>query len=117
MNNSFYTVFEYVEHNLIRQLVLKVILTILLSMCSVLMFLDDLHVHLFRLMKRNELYVCLMRGWVCRLQLLLVLGSTVILRSEFHRTHYHILLSQIKRLPQPGGLGPHIYISGTGWPG
>jgi hypothetical protein len=36
-----------------------IILTILLSMCSVLMFLDDLHVHLFGLMKRNEIYVCM----------------------------------------------------------
>jgi hypothetical protein len=36
----------------------------------------------------------LMRGWVC-LQLLPGLVSTVILRSESHRTHDHILLSQI----------------------
>jgi hypothetical protein len=35
----------------------------------------------------------LMRGWVCRLQLLLVLASAVILRSESRGTHDHILLS------------------------
>jgi hypothetical protein len=36
----------------------------------------------------------LTRGWVCRLQLLLVLACTVILGSESHGTHYHISLSQ-----------------------
>jgi hypothetical protein len=51
----------------------------------------------------------LMRGWVCRLQLLLVLVSAVSLRSESHGTHDHILLTQIRDL-QPGGPGPHIYI-------
>jgi hypothetical protein len=35
-------------------------------------------------------------GWVCRLQLLLVLASAVILRSESRGTHDHILLSQIR---------------------
>jgi hypothetical protein len=50
-----------------------------------------------------------MRGWVCRLQLLLVLASPVILRSESRGTRDHILLSEL-RLPQPGGPGPHIYI-------
>jgi hypothetical protein len=38
----------------------------------------------------------LTRGWVCRLQLLLDLASTVILGSESHRTHDHISLSQIR---------------------
>jgi hypothetical protein len=37
-----------------------------------------------------------MRGWVCHLQLLLVLASTVILMSESCGTHDHILLSQIQ---------------------
>jgi hypothetical protein len=37
----------------------------------------------------------LMRGWVCRLQLLLALASAVILRSKSCRTHGHILLFQI----------------------
>jgi hypothetical protein len=36
----------------------------------------------------------LMRGWVCSLQLLLVLASVVILRSEFCGTHDHNLLSE-----------------------
>jgi hypothetical protein len=43
-------------------------------------------------------------GWVCRLQLLLVLDSAVILGSELRRTHDNILL------PQAGGPGPSIYI-------
>jgi hypothetical protein len=30
---------------------------------------------------------CMIRGWVCRLQLLLALSSAVILGSEFRRTH------------------------------
>jgi hypothetical protein len=38
----------------------------------------------------------LTRGRVCRLQLLLALASTVILRSESRGTHDHILLSQIR---------------------
>jgi hypothetical protein len=39
------------------------------------------------------------------------LASTVIIRSETHRTHGHILLSQDSRIPQPGGPGPRIYIA------
>jgi hypothetical protein len=38
----------------------------------------------------------LTRGWICRLQLLLVLASAFIFRSESRRTHDHILLSQIQ---------------------
>jgi hypothetical protein len=49
----------------------------------------------------------LTRWWVCRLQLLLVLVSTVILWSESRRTHGHILLSQIR----DSGPGPRIYIA------
>jgi hypothetical protein len=41
----------------------------------------------------------LTRGHVCRLLLLLVLASAVILYSEFRRTHYHIVLSQIRDSP------------------
>jgi hypothetical protein len=37
----------------------------------------------------------LTRGWVCRLQLLLALASSVILRSDSRGTHDHNLLSQI----------------------
>jgi hypothetical protein len=43
----------------------------------------------------------LMRGWVCHLQLLLVLSSAVILRSD---------TVSDSRLLQPGGPAPHIYI-------
>jgi hypothetical protein len=45
----------------------------------------------------------LTRGWVCRLQLLLVLDSAVILRSESRGTHDHILLSQIRDSPNLEG--------------
>jgi hypothetical protein len=52
----------------------------------------------------------LTRGWVCRLQLLRVLASAVILRSKFHRTHFHILLSQIRDSPNLEGQVP-VFIS------
>jgi hypothetical protein len=65
-------------------------------------------------------------GWVYRLQLLLVLASTVILRSESRGTYDHILLFSDSRLPQPRWPGPRIYIPqeqdspvippGTGFP-
>jgi hypothetical protein len=68
----------------------------------------------------------LMRGWVCRLEYLLGLASAVILRSESHGTHDHILLPSDSKLPQSGGPGPRIYIPqeqgclvinpGTGFP-
>jgi hypothetical protein len=41
----------------------------------------------------------LTRRWVCRLQLLLVLASAVILRSDSRGTRDHILLSQIRDSP------------------
>jgi hypothetical protein len=41
----------------------------------------------------------LTKGCVCRLQLLPVLASAVILRSESRGTHDHILLSQIRDIP------------------
>jgi hypothetical protein len=53
----------------------------------------------------RQLRVCwcgvlsLMRGWVCHLQLLLALASTVILRCESRGTRDHILLSQIRDFP------------------
>jgi hypothetical protein len=52
----------------------------------------------------------LTRGRVCRYQLLLVLASRVILRTEVHGTHYLILLSQIRDSPKPGWLGLRVYI-------
>jgi hypothetical protein len=45
------------------------------------------------------LSLSLMRGQICCLQLLLLLASTVILRSKSRGTHYHILLSQIQDFP------------------
>jgi hypothetical protein len=45
----------------------------------------------------------LMRRWVCRLQLLLVFASAVILRSESRRTHDHILLSHFRDSPNLQG--------------
>jgi hypothetical protein len=48
----------------------------------------------------------LTKGWVCRLQLLLVLASALILRSESRGTHDHILLSQIRDFPNLEGLVP-----------
>jgi hypothetical protein len=78
----------------------------------------------------RQLQVCwcgalsLMRDRVCCLQLLLILTSEVILWSESHGTHNHIILSDSS--PQPGGPGPRIYIPqeqggpvispGTGFP-
>jgi hypothetical protein len=52
----------------------------------------------------------LTREWVCRLQLLLVLASAVILRSESRGTHDHILLSQIRESPNLEGQVP-VFIS------
>jgi hypothetical protein len=80
----------------------------------------------------RQLRVCyfvalsLTRGRICNLQLLLSLASEVPFRSESRRTQDYILLSQFLRLPQPGRLGPRIYIlqeqggpdipPGTGFP-
>jgi hypothetical protein len=48
----------------------------------------------------------LTRGWICRLQLMLVLASAVIIRSESRGTHDHILLSQIRVSPNLEGQIP-----------
>jgi hypothetical protein len=67
-----------------------------------------------------SLYVTssLTRGWVCILQLLLVLVSAVILRSESRGTNDHILFSQIRDSPNLQGQVP-VFISPqrTGWAG
>jgi hypothetical protein len=52
----------------------------------------------------------LTRGWVCRLQLLPVLASAVILKTEYRGTHDHILLSQIRDSPNLEGQVP-VFIS------
>jgi hypothetical protein len=70
-------------------------------------------IYIFRLNTcGNSSYVTssLTRGWVCRLQLLLVLASVVILRFESQGTHDYILLCQFRESPKPGGPGPRIYI-------
>jgi hypothetical protein len=59
----------------------------------------------------------LTKGQVCRLQLLLVLARAVILRSESHGTHDHILLSQIRDSPNlEGQVPPYLYPPSTRWP-
>jgi hypothetical protein len=56
----------------------------------------------------NSPYVTssLTRGWVCHLQLLLVLASAIILKSESRGTHDHILLFQIRDFPNLEGQVP-----------
>jgi hypothetical protein len=51
----------------------------------------------------------LTRGCVCRLQLLLVFASAVIIRSESRRSHDQIFTVSDSRLSQPGGRIPRIY--------
>jgi hypothetical protein len=59
----------------------------------------------------------LTRGWVCHLQLLLALVSTVISQVWVPRDSWPHFTDSDSRLPQPGGPGPCIYIlPGTGWP-
>jgi hypothetical protein len=53
----------------------------------------------------------LTRERVCRLQLLLILASSVIRGSQSRVTRDHILLSQIRDSPKPGGPSPRIYMS------
>jgi hypothetical protein len=53
-------------------------------------------------------------GWVCHLQLLLVLASAVIVRSESRGTHDHILLSQIRDSPNLEGQ-VQVFISPRNW--
>jgi hypothetical protein len=68
----------------------------------------------------RQLRVCwyralsLMRQRVCRLQLLLVLASAVILGSESRGTRDHILLSQIRDSPNLEGQVP-VFISPRNW--
>jgi hypothetical protein len=56
------------------------------------------------------------RRRVCRLQLLLVLSSAVILGSEPRGTHDHILLSQIPDSPNLEGQVPVFIPPGRWWP-
>jgi hypothetical protein len=52
----------------------------------------------------------LTRGWVCHLQLVLALASTVILKFESRGTHGHILLSQFRDSSNREGQVP-VFIS------
>jgi hypothetical protein len=58
----------------------------------------------------------LTRRCACSLQLLLVLASTIILRSDSRRTRDHILLSQIRDYRNPEDKVPVFKSTGTGWP-
>jgi hypothetical protein len=58
----------------------------------------------------------LMRGWVCRLQLLLALASAVIFGSESRGTRDHILLSQVRDSPIWRARSPYLYLQEQGGP-
>jgi hypothetical protein len=58
----------------------------------------------------------LTRKWVCRLQLLLVLASAVILGSKSRGTRDHILLFKFETPPTCRARSPYLYPPGTGWP-
>jgi hypothetical protein len=59
----------------------------------------------------------LMRAWVCRLQLLVVLASAFIHRSNSWGTHGHILLSQFRDSPNLESQVLVLHPPGTWWPG
>jgi hypothetical protein len=59
----------------------------------------------------------LTRWWVCRLELLLVLASAVILRFESRGTHDYTLLSQIRVSARWRATSPYLCPPRTGWPG
>jgi hypothetical protein len=56
----------------------------------------------------------LTRGCVCRLEMLLVLASAVILSTQSLGTHDHILVSQIRESPNLEGQVP-VFISPRQW--
>jgi hypothetical protein len=56
----------------------------------------------------------LRRWWICRLQLLLVLASAVILRSESRGTHDHIYCLRFKDPPTWRAMSSYLYPPGTG---
>jgi hypothetical protein len=59
----------------------------------------------------------LARGWVCHLQLLLVLASAVILMSRVPRNSWPPSTVSDSRLPHLGGpRSPYLYPPGMGWP-
>jgi hypothetical protein len=70
----------------------------------------------------RQLWVCwsgalsLTGGRVCRLQLLLVLASAVILGSKSRGTHGHIYCLKFETHPTWRARSPYLYPPGTGWP-
>jgi hypothetical protein len=58
----------------------------------------------------------LTRGWICRLQLLLVLASTIILRSESRGIHGIICCLIFETPPTWKARSLYIYPPGTRWP-
>jgi hypothetical protein len=69
---------------------------------------------IFITVRQLQVYWCrapsLTRGWDCRLQLLVVFASAVILGSESRGTHDDILLSQMRDCPNLEGQAP-VFIS------
>jgi hypothetical protein len=59
----------------------------------------------------------LMRGWVCRLQLLLGLASAVILSSESRGTMTIFYCLRFETPPTWRTRSPYLYPPWTGWPG
>jgi hypothetical protein len=58
----------------------------------------------------------LTRGWVCRLQLLLLLASAVSLRPEFRGAHDDFYCLRFETPPTWRDRSPYLYPPGTGWP-
>jgi hypothetical protein len=58
----------------------------------------------------------LMRGWVCRLHLLLVLASAVILGSKSCGTHDIFYCLKFETPPTWRARSPYLYPPGIGWP-
>jgi hypothetical protein len=59
----------------------------------------------------------LIRGWVCRLQLLLVLASAVILGPETRGLMTTFYCLRFETPPIWSVRSPYLYPPGTGWPG
>jgi hypothetical protein len=97
---------------------LRVRVTLRLAVYRQSVRLSEKSLEIFQLNARGySRYVTssLKREWVCHLQLLLVLASAVILKSESYGNH-DILLSQIQDSPNLEGQVPVLYSPSTGWP-
>jgi hypothetical protein len=58
----------------------------------------------------------LTRGWVCGLQLMLVLASAVIIEPESRGTYDHIFCLKFETPSTWRAWSPYLYPPGTGWP-